>query len=83
MPPDIYNRLAGELPEDFVVVLRVERGAAWVELELPGPPDRVEDIRLDDSTMDEILLAALARAKELACSAVPPGVVTDEGSRHG
>ena len=58
------QKLAGELPDGYLVELNIERGSAWVRLYLDG--DRHEDIELDDSTMGARLLAALDRAKELA-----------------
>lgn len=58
------QRIAGELPDGWQVVLEIERGSGLVRLYDPNGDDQM--IELDEGTIAEQLLAALRIAQEQA-----------------
>lgn len=65
----VIQHIAAELPEGFEVELRVERGSGSVAV--VDPDGERHDVHRDDSSVGEILLAALEEAKNRAGGAEP------------
>jgi hypothetical protein len=59
---DAVEEACGELPEGWMVLISLERGAGWVDLIYPD--GRMHEVHEDETSVSDLVREAIRRAKE-------------------